>query len=82
MKPCAPSRTAWMQRSKLPVPVYTITGTLIAGRSIARSTSKPSIPGISRSRITQSTGSRLKISSASSPERAASVSWPPRRFKS
>src|SRR5438876_104901 len=36
-------------------------------RSMARSTSKPSIPGISRSRMTQSTASRSSVSRASRP---------------
>src|SRR5438309_2422135 len=40
MKPCAPSRTAWMQRPQLPVPVHTVTGTCTARRPLPRTTSK------------------------------------------
>ena len=42
-KPYAPSRTAWTQRSKLPVPVYTITGTSMPRCFRRRNTSKPSV---------------------------------------
>src|SRR5205823_7158842 len=50
------------------------TGIRSPRRSMVRSTSKPSIPGISRSRMTQSTASRSSRSSAARPESATSTS--------
>jgi hypothetical protein len=54
--------------------VYTITGTGAPFRSSARSTSNPSMPGISRSSTTQSTGAVARISIAFSPVGAVSTS--------
>src|SRR5581483_2342800 len=59
-----------------------MTGTSMPRSFIARSTAKPSVLGISRSRITQSIVSRERISSASSPDPAIITSNWPRRWRS
>src|SRR5688572_2689464 len=59
-----------------------MTGVSMPRWRMARRTSKPSVPGISRSRMTQSTGSRISVSSPSAPPIAVRVSYPPTRWRS